>query len=382
MNVHYNVHHVADSHAASMLAARLTSCDRIALDCEAAGYHRYSDRLCLVQVSTPGDTWLVDTLALDARSVLRPPLEDPECEVLMHGASFDLRLLSRDLGIRVRGLFDTQVAAAFLGEKALGLSALLKQFLGVHLGKKYQRADWAIRPLPEEMLAYAADDTRYLHPLVEILRARLVSKERLAWAREEFRWLEQSEWKPESPESDPAAVLNKARDLPPRALERLRALWTWRDEIARRRDRAPFRVASDQVLIQIAQSPPDSVEELARRRGLSPALVHSTGKRLFEHLEQADALPEARIAPYASRRHGSSRRLDPQAEAQADKLRRARSRRADDLGLDPGLLLPNKTIVEIARADPTSMSELARVPNVRAWQVEALGGLALQILRG
>ena len=377
-----NLHYIADTHAARLLADRLASCDRIALDCEAAGFHRYSDRLCLVQLSVPGDTWLIDTLAVDAGDVLRPPLEDPAREVIMHGASYDLRLLSRDLGIRVRGVFDTQVAAALTGETALALSGLLDHFLGVHLPKKYQRADWAMRPLPAEMREYAAADTRHLGSLADILRARLEQKDRLAWAREEFRWLERAAPGREDPNPDPAARVKKARHLTPRALQRLRGLWMWRDEVARRRDRAPFRVANDEVLVTLAESPPRSVAELAQRRGVSPALARSEGGRLFEHLDEADSIPGARIAPFPGRREGPFPRLAPDAEERAAKLRAARTRRAGELGLAPGLLLPNKTILEIVRADPGSAGELARVPQVRAWQVEVLGGLALEILRG
>ena len=377
-----NVHYIANPVAAAALPTPLASCDRIALDCEAAGFHRYSDRLCLVQVSTPGDTWLVDALAYDARAVLRPPLEDPEREILMHGASYDLRLLSRDLGIHVRGVFDTQIAASFLGEKALGLSALLERFLGVRLRKKYQRADWAMRPLPAEMLEYAAADTRYLAPLADILRERIEDRGRLAWAGEEFHRLERTSWKQGNSEPDPATGLKKARRLTPRALERLRALWTWRDEIARRRDRAPFRVATDDVLVQLAESPPDSIRELAGRPGFSRALAHSDGRRLLARLDRADSIPEARIAPFPKRRHGLAPRLHPEAEQRAEKLRLARNRRARTLGLDPGLLLPNKTILEIVRAQPRSPDELARVAHVRGWQVEVLGHLTLDILLG
>lgn len=376
-----NVHHIADAHAARSAAEELASRSPLALDCEAAGYHRYSDRLCLVQLSAPGDTWLIDTLALDAGGMLRSPLEDPGREIIMHGASYDLRLLSRDLGIRVRGVFDTQVAAALLGEAALGLSALLERLLGVHLPKKYQRADWAMRPLPPAMLEYAAADTRYLAALADILRARLEEKERLAWASEEFRRLERTTPGREDPDPDPAAALKKARQLAPRALQRLRALWTWRDEVARRKDRAPFRVAADDVLLQLAEAPPRSIRELGRRPGLSPVLVRTDGGRLFEHLDRADSIPEARIVPRRKRREGSFPRLSPEGEERARELRAARVRRARELGLDPGLLLPNKTIMEIVRANPGSPGELARVPQVRAWQVEVLGHLALGILR-
>lgn len=376
-----NLHHIADAQAARSAAERLTSRTTLALDCEAAGYHRYSDRLCLVQLSGPADTWLIDTLALDASGVLRPPLEDPGREIIMHGASYDLRLLSRDLGIRARGVFDTQVAAALIGETALGLSALLARFLGVHLPKKYQRADWAMRPLPPEMLEYAAADTRHLAPLADVLRARLKEKERLAWASEEFRRLERTASKREDPDPDPATNLKNARRLAPRALQRLRALWTWRDEVARRKDRAPFRVAANDVLLKLAESPPRSVRELGRRPGLSPVLARTDGGRLLEHLNRADSIPEARIAPGRRRREGSFPRLPPEAEQRARELRAARVRRARELGLDPGLLLPNKTITEIVRANPGSLEALARVPQVRAWQVEVLGDVALDILR-
>lgn len=375
------LHHIANAHAARSLAEPLAARTPLALDCEAAGYHRYSDRLCLVQLSGPEDTWLIDTLALDASGVLRPPLEDPGREIIMHGASYDLRLLSRDLGIRVRGIFDTQVAAALTGETALGLSALLARFLGVHLPKKYQRADWAMRPLPPEMLEYAAADTRHLAPLADVLRARLKEKERFAWAREEFRRLEQTASKRQDPDPDPAAKLKNAHHLAPRALQRLRALWTWRDEVARRRDRAPFRVAADDVLLKLAESPPRSIGELGRRRGLSPVLARTDGGRLLEHLNRADSIPEARIAPGRRRREGAFPRLLPEAEQRARELRAARVRKARELALDPGLLLPNKTITEIVRANPGSLEELARVPQVRAWQVEVLGDAALDILR-
>jgi ribonuclease D len=155
----------------------------VALDCEAAGFHRYSDRLCLVQLTTDSGTdYVLDPLATEVAEVLRRPLEDPAVEVLMHGADYDLRLLDRDLGIRVRGLFDTQAAGALLGEASLGLAALLERHVGVTLEKKYQRADWARRPLPEAMLEYAASDTRHLHRLSSHMRTALVEAGRLEWA--------------------------------------------------------------------------------------------------------------------------------------------------------------------------------------------------------
>ena len=120
---------------------RLESIDRIAVDLEAAGFHRYSDRVCLVQLSTPDDTWVLDPLAVEVADALRPCLEDPGVQVLVHGADYDIRLLDRDFGIHPRSIFDTQVAASLLGEPSIGLAALLEKYVGVELSKKYQRAD-------------------------------------------------------------------------------------------------------------------------------------------------------------------------------------------------------------------------------------------------
>ncbi len=152
----------------------------------------------------------------------------------MHGADFDLRLLDRDLGIRLGGLFDTQVAAALLGESALGLQALLESRLGVSLSKKYQRADWADRPLKDGMLDYAADDTRYLMRLADLLLEDLRAAGRESWAREECRALEESATAPGDDEpEDPVTRVKGARDLSPREVTALREALEWRDAIAR-----------------------------------------------------------------------------------------------------------------------------------------------------
>ena len=105
--------HVERREDAGELADALADAERIALDCEAAGFHRYSDRLCLVQITIDGATWTIDPLAFDLTELLRDALESADLPIVMHGADFDLRLLSRDLGIRVRGLQDTQISVSY-----------------------------------------------------------------------------------------------------------------------------------------------------------------------------------------------------------------------------------------------------------------------------
>ena len=352
---------------------------RIALDCEASGFHRYSDRLCLLQVTTSSATHIIDPLALDPAGALRGPLEDPALEVLIHGADYDLRLLDRDLDVRVRGLFDTQVAAALLGESATGLAALLEKYVGVKLSKKHQRADWAQRPLPAELLDYAAADTEHLGALADRLRSRLERAERLEWAREECRLLERIRWNGDSGGEDPVLRVRGARDLHPREVAALRAALEWRDRVARARDRAPFRVAGDPVLLEIAVRGPASVRQLAEIKGMRPELARRKGADLIERLARVAALPEAELVGYPRRAPGTGR--PPQdVEQRVERLRRVRNRWAEELGIQRGVLLPNALLLELAQRRPGSAAELEGTDGLRRWQAQLLGEALLAAL--
>ncbi|MGW8267621.1 MAG: ribonuclease D [Longimicrobiales bacterium] len=360
-------------------AALLAETSRISLDCEAAGFHRYSDRLCLVQLSTPRANLILDPLSLDLTTLLRPLLEDPEVQVVMHGADYDIRLLDRDLGIRLRGLFDTQAAASLLGAKALGLAALLEEHLGVKLPKTHQRADWAQRPLPRGMLEYAAADTRHLPSLADLLAQGLREKGREEWAREEFEVLEGIRWEEE--QTDPVTRVKGARELVPRALGGLREALAWRDEIAKSKDRAPFRVVGDQALLEIVVTRPPSVEELARLKGVSPHLARQHGRDLLDRLERVDGLPAEALVRYPRLRGDGAGRPTPEEEALANRIRDLRTEKARELGLDRGILLSNAQIAELVRRGPRTVDELAAIPGIRKWQAEVLGTEVLRVVK-
>lgn len=375
---------VQDAPSAEPLRRALVQAPRIALDCEAAGFHRYSNRLCLVQISTPDETWIVDPLALDPSELLRVPLESPEVEIVMHGADFDLRLLQRDLGIRLRGLFDTQIAATLLGVSQIGLAALLEARRGVKLSKKYQRADWAERPLSEGMLEYAAADTAYLLGLAEELKGELEAAGRLHWALEECRALEEAAAEPmEDPEEpvDPVTRVKGARDLPAREVTVLREALAWRDEIARRKDRAPFRVVGDGPLVEAALRTPEGPAELANIQGFPRGVARSDGHRLLRRLERARALPEEDLVPYPRNSGRGPGRPPPEVEALAERLKQVRNRKADELGIDRGFLLSNALLTAIAWQAPRTPEELLAVDGMRRWRLEALGDDLLAVLR-
>jgi ribonuclease D len=377
------IRYVSDVAGLAEVREALDGASRIALDCEAAGYHRYSDRLCLIQLTVGGVTYLVDALAIEPGPALAEALASPSTEVIMHGADYDVRLLDRDVGIRVAGLFDTQIGASLLGAEATGLGALLEARLGVHTSKKFQKADWAQRPLPAAMIEYAALDTGHLESLADQLRDELVRTGRLAWAAEEFRELEKVRFD-EAREADPVVRIRTAREMTPREVERLRIALAWRDEIARRADRAPFRVAGDDVLIEAARLDPSGVAELTAIRGMSRGLARDGGSELLRRFAEVARKADRDVKGYPSRAPSSNGsfagRPSPEVEERVARLKAVRNARATALGIDRGTLLSNAVLQLIAESPPTDPASLGRVPGIRRWQAELLARDLLAVL--
>ena len=124
----------------------------LALDTEGASFHRFLDRIYLLQLSTRDRSAIIDPLPIGSPAQLGKLVESGNVEVVFHDADYDLRLLHQDYGWHVTNIFDTRIAAQLLGIKSFGLAALLEQFFDVKLDKKHQRADWSMRPLTPDML--------------------------------------------------------------------------------------------------------------------------------------------------------------------------------------------------------------------------------------
>ncbi len=365
------VEFIADQPAFDAFIGALAREPLVAVDTEAASFHRYEDRVYLLQVSTRDRTAVVDPLGVGRLDPFGALLADPAVEVVFHDADYDLRLLERQYGIRAARLFDTRVAAQLLNEPGIGLAALLEKYFGVALNKKYQRADWSRRPLTAEMVEYAATDTRHLLALRDELREHLRARGRLAWAEEEFLLQEKVAWAP-AEAAEPAWLrLKGAKALKGRELALLRALHEWRESTARRLDRASFRILNNEPLFAMAKAPPRSLGELQRVRGIGPELIARRGAEILEAVERAMAIPE-RDLPRLPR--PPRRAHDPAYDARLERLKAVRNRIAQRLDLQPGVACPNGTLEEIARRAPGSPEELATVPSLRRWQREEFGG--------
>ncbi len=352
------------------LFARLRSAPLLAVDTEAASFHRFIDRVYLLQISSRDETAVVDPLAIDSLAPLAEVLADPAVEIVFHDADYDLRLLDREYGFRATNIFDTRVAAQLLNEPGVGLAALLEKYLGVRLDKRFQRADWSARPLSPEMLKYAASDTRHLPELRDILKGRLEAQGRLAWAEEEFALLDELRWS--APDGEPGYLrLKGAKALKGRELAILRELFEWREGVAQRSDRATFRVLNNEPMLAMAKLQPADMEALKTIPGIGSDQAERRGRDILAAVKRGLEIPEQDL-PRVER--APRKAFDPAFEARLERLKAARNRLAVQLDLAPGVLCPNGTLEAIARANPASMEALGALPELRRWQLREIGG--------
>ena len=352
------------------LVDRLRPEPLLAVDTEAASFHRYLDRIYLLQISSRAETAVVDPLATGGLGPISELLADPAIEIIFHDADSDLRLLHREYGFTARNLFDTRIAAQLLNEPGIGLAALLEKYLGVKLDKRFQRADWSARPLSPEMLAYAASDTHYLPQLRDILRDRLTERGRLEWAEEEFALLE--DIRPAATDqAEPGWLrLKGAKALRGRELAILREIWEWREGTARRADKATFRILNNEPMLAMAKNPPTEVAALKTIPGVSSDQAARRGRDLLAAVKRGLELPE-RDLPRLTRTPRKAQ--DLAYEARLERLKAARNLLAVKYDLAPGVVCPNGTLEAVARVAPKTVEQLAAVPELRRWQLREFG---------
>lgn len=350
----------------------------IAVDTEGASFHRFIDRIYLLQITTRDRSAIIDPLPIGMPKRLGEILEDPEIEVVFHDADYDLRLLHQDYGWHVNNIFDTRIAAQLLGIKAFGLAALLDQFFDVKLDKKHQRADWSLRPLPPGMLDYAAQDTKYLLDLRDELRSKLEKLGRLDWAEEEFARLEGTKWEEED-SSQSFLRIKGARDLTRRELALLRELVPWRDSVAKEVDRATFRVMGNEVLLDIARTAPKTVKELSTLKGMPRGILDRGASAILGAVQRGLEVAEEHL-PRFPRAPKWDREAD--FDDQVSRLKSVRDAAATRLNLDPGVLCSRERLEAVARRKPTKVSDLEDVPGLRKWQIGEMGEEFVAALRG
>ena len=349
----------------------------LALDTEASSFHRFKERVCLVQLSTRDRTYLVDPLAINDLAPLGTLLADHKMEVVIHDADYDLRILARHHGIRVENVFDTLVAAELLNEPEIGLAALLKKYMGVDVDKKFQKADWSKRPLPQPMLDYAAGDTSHLIAVRDILEKKLKEKDRWSWAQEEFALLTDAPFNLAGNEEPGFLRIKGAKHLKPHQLAVLRELHAWRDSVAERMDRAPFMVLGNDVLLSLSTEPPTSAQDIAQRKGVGERLIEKHGKAMMQAVKRGVELPKDEWPRLEKPKRWAR---DDEYEDRLKRLKACRDELTTQNDLRPGIVAANQMLADIARTLPGDLEALATLPGMRRYQVKHFGEALLKAL--
>jgi ribonuclease D len=364
----------------AQVAERARTCGRIALDTEFVGEGRYRTLLCLIQLAVADGAGgeqieIVDPLQGDLQGdALARALADPEIEVVVHAGRQDIALLRRAFGCEATNVFDTQVAAGFLGMPAqCSYETLLAELLGVRLAKSASFTRWDARPLSPEQLSYAREDVVHLTALATELERRLEQAGRLQWAREECEFLERV-----SDERDLDAIfarLPRIRGMSTTSQGVARELVAWREQTAAERDRPVQSVLGDAALVEVAKRKPSTLRKLEEIRGVGQGNLRKRGEQLLVAVERGLERAQEPLASTARLPHPLPD--DAPLVALSEALVRARAREAD---LAYELLASRADLQAIVVGERTGTR--ADVRTLRGWRSELVGGELLALLDG
>ena len=358
------------------MQAHLETSPRICLDLEADSYHHYGEKIALLQVGVGKRIYVIDPFAVDLACMV-PFLRDPRKEKVFHDVDYDGRMLLTSLGIKPEPIFDTMIAARILGKDKVGLADLLGEYFDIAMDKGLRRADWSQRPLSAKMLEYAALDVAYLLPLRDRLAADIERMGRTEWAQEEFyRLVGNLEPMPEKKTS--LDRVKGTRDLSPRQLAVLLKLLEWRDRRAKGMDLPTFKVVGTERLLKIAVKHPRNRRELDATQALSPRQIARFGKEILDAVQKGMKVPQEKLPRLPERVH---QRRDLEAERILRRFKTARDRRAEEVGMDPGFLLPNASLKALARIKPRDLAAIEDSGLLRKWQFEVMGKTLLECIR-
>ncbi len=350
----------------------------IGVDLEADSMFHFEERVCLIQIATEDACFIVDPLYISDMSALAPVFANPDIVKVFHGADYDVRSMYRDFKIHIENLFDTELACRFLGYSHSSLEAVLKQHFDVVLDKKYQKKDWSVRPLPEEMVAYAASDVRCLIDLYRELKDGLIRKNRYQWMLETGEDIIHVRYDPEENGDRPLFLKVKgAGRLEPRTLAVLENLLQFRLEVARKKDRPPFKILGSKALLELATIKPDTPAKLSGTRSLSEKQYHMYGQQIVQAIGDALMIPSGELPRYPRTAipHTSfavTRRIKT--------LKKWRDQKGDQLEMDPAMIVNKAAMRKIAELCPEEPESLAVVEELKSWQIEAFGREWIQLL--
>lgn len=374
--------YIRDAPALAQLADRIADEPELAIDTEFLRERTYYPRLCLLQLATPDVLALVDPLAVPDLD----PLWDRicgGCTIVLHAGTQDLEIIQRLAGRLPARIFDTQIAAAFLGlGHSVGYSRLIETVLEASPKRSEAYTDWSRRPLTQEQQEYALDDVRYLLECVREMRGRLAALGRTEWVREETEaYLRSICHTPEA--RDQWRRVKGARRLSGRALAVLQEVAAWREDEAVSRDVPRQRVVPDRVLVELGRRGLTDVGRIEGVRGLHPREAQRSAQALSEVIGQALDRPRSEWPCWPELPRLPD---DPISDAVASLLDAVLRARADALELAPQLLATRSDLTLLVRLSLQTGGvrdqDAARIALLQGWRRELVGEDLLAVLTG
>lgn len=365
------------------LVVDLRSRGSLALDTEFIREKTYRPVLCLIQIATPDETFIVDPFLVGELDGLLELVLDESVEKIVHAGEQDMEIFFAMNRQPPRGIFDTQVAAALAGQgDSISYQRLVDELLGLQIEKGETFTDWGKRPLTQRQVEYALNDVRYLYPLKNELVKRLEKLERLEWLSEELQFYENRSLY----ERDPEKLYKKIKGavkLAPAKLVVLRELVAWREAEAERMDWPRGRVISDAALVELARREPATVEDVGLVRTIHPQLVNRSGKEIVSRVARARKVPASEYPPAIRKRAG-----DTELALVVDLLEVVLRTRAANAQIAPGYLGTRKELLELARqhlrrgGDEESGPERRALPLLSGWRKRIVGDALVALLEG
>lgn len=347
----------------------------LAVDTESNSLFAYREQVCLIQFSTPAQDFLVDPLAISDLTPLGEIFASPRIEKIFHAAEYDIICLKRDFGFEFAHLFDTMMAGRIVGRGEIGLASMLEDQFGVHLNKRYQRANWGRRPLDESMREYAQFDTHFLIPLRNCLRDELTNSGRWELAQEDFiRLCDTAVPQPESDLADCFKLVGK-NDLSAQQMSVLYELYQYRERRAQAADLPTFKVISNQALVSLAHALPATYQQLEEIDDLSPKVAQRHADGLLAAVQQGLTRPPISRPAY-------NRKPDEAYLIRMEAMRNWRKSTGLQMGVPSDVVLPRDVLYDVVSANPQTEEALQQIMRSVPWRFEHFGSQILSVLHG
>ncbi len=365
---------VNDARGLDRLRARVSAAERVALDTEFHAERSYAPRLMVVQIAFDDGAAIVDPLAVRDLSPLLEALA--ETTVVGHALASDLKIFADRFGAVPARVFDTQIAAAFLGYgMQISLADLVRDIQHVRLAKSQTVSDWSARPFSERQLEYLVDDVAHLLPMYDVLCRRLESKGRYGWALEECAELgDLARYRVD--ERRAYLRIPGAMRMNRRELGILNEVVRLRDRIARERDFPPKYVLPDDVVGGLAALRPKQLEDLSQLRRLDAGARRQLGDAILEAVARGEALDETDLPEKPKRPLGASR------DTLVAYLGVAAGEIARISDLPTNLLVPRATLERVVRELPRDRDSFERTLALQPWRLELVGEPLWRLLSG